>query len=69
MATLIERHTIDLAELVEELQDELETIDTARRSPLQLSLISQLACEIIEQAQLLRQSVVRLVPGYLDAAH
>ncbi len=69
MATLIERRMIDLGELVEELQGEMETFETARRSPLRLDLISQLTEAIVEQAQLLHQSLHQVTTGgeYLGA--
>jgi len=57
MATPIEKNLIELGELVEELQGELETLEIARRSPLHLDFLSNLTLAVIEQAQLLHQSV------------
>ena len=69
MATLIERRAIELGELVEELQGELETLETARRSPLHLKLISQLTAAVIDQADLLRQAVNQVTAGEYQGAH
>ena len=69
MATRIERQIIALGELVEELQGELETLETARRSPLHLNLLANLTTAVMEQAQDLHQSVnqITISSGYQNA--
>ncbi|MGH2481115.1 MAG: hypothetical protein ACRDHW_15780 [Ktedonobacteraceae bacterium] len=67
MATIIERHLIDLTELVEELQEGIETIEIVQYSPVHMCSVAALATAIMEQARQIRCSLKTMTPDYQEA--
>jgi hypothetical protein len=61
MADLVEKHMIELSNLVEELQEELSLLDSVRYSFAHIRLIFGLLAAIGRQVALLRRSMKRVV--------